>query len=72
LYAYHFNWRNEAGKSNEKFLNTLSFYGGGADDFTRQRAHVTERRYDLMKHRGKAFSCKLPKMNSSTKNSPAK
>lgn len=32
------------------------FNGGLADDFTRQRAHFTEKRYDLMKHRGEAVS----------------
>jgi hypothetical protein len=60
LYTYYFNWRNEAGKSKEKFLNSLCFNGGVADDFARQKAQ------GLLKSVMKLFSSELPKIYSST------
>ena len=60
LYTYHFNWRNETGKSKEEFLNSLSFNGGVADDFTRQKAQR------LLKSVMTFFSSELPKIYSST------
>jgi hypothetical protein len=59
LYTYHFNWRNEAGESKEKFLNSLCFNGGIADDFTRQKAQ------GLLKSVMILFSSELPKICSS-------
>jgi hypothetical protein len=60
LYTYHFNWRNEARKSKEKFLKSLCFNGGVADDFSRQKAQR------LLKSVMILFSSELPKICSST------
>jgi len=60
LYTYHFNWRNETGKSKERFLNSLCLNGGVADEFTRQKAQ------GLLKSVMTLFSSELPKIYSST------
>jgi hypothetical protein len=66
LYTYHFNWRNEAGKSKEKFLNSLCFNGGVADEFTRQKAQR------LLKSVMALFSSNFQKYTLRLNKSPAK